>query len=78
LAQGALPDMPQLEDFCGFFSVQSAICQQLLKPLHKVPRIANGFNIYGCTTLWTVALKRLIYKQKKDFANISLAQGQGR
>jgi hypothetical protein len=30
------------------------------------------FNIDGCAILWTVALKRPIFKQKKGFANISL------
>jgi hypothetical protein len=30
------------------------------------------FNINGCATLWTIALKWPIFKRKKGFANISL------
>jgi hypothetical protein len=78
-------DMPQPADFgAGFLSVPAAICQQF--SLGEVPRIANGlhaeirrirrpcFNIVGCATgtLWTVALKRPIFKRKKGFTNISL------
>jgi hypothetical protein len=36
--------MPQPADFGGFFSVPAAICQRSPKPLHKVPRIANGLD----------------------------------
>jgi hypothetical protein len=28
----------------GFFSVPAAICQRSPKPLHEVPRIANGLD----------------------------------
>jgi hypothetical protein len=39
----------------------------------KICRIRRPcFNIDGCTTLWTVALKQPIFKRKKGFANISL------
>jgi hypothetical protein len=36
--------MPQPADFGGFFSVPVAICQWLPKPLHEVPKIANGLD----------------------------------
>jgi hypothetical protein len=88
LAQGALPDMSQPADFGRFFSVLSGICQRSPKPLHKVPRIANGLDAQswqnpldpktcltsmGALLYGPVALKRLIFKQtKKGFANISL------
>jgi hypothetical protein len=42
-AQGALPNMPQLADFGGFFSVPAAICQRSPKSA-EVPRIANGLD----------------------------------
>jgi hypothetical protein len=38
--------------------------------IHRIRRPC--FNIDGCATLWTVALKRPIFKWKKGFANISL------
>jgi hypothetical protein len=39
----------------------------------KIRRIRRpSFNINGCATLWTVALKRPIFKRKKGFATISL------
>jgi hypothetical protein len=41
--------------------------------LSKIRRIWEPwFYIYGGTTLWTVALKRPIFKRKKGFANLSL------
>jgi hypothetical protein len=36
--------MQQPADFGGFFSVLSAICQWLPKPLREVPRIAKGLD----------------------------------
>jgi hypothetical protein len=30
------------------------------------------FYMNGCTTLWTIALKRLIFKREKGFTNITL------
>jgi hypothetical protein len=39
----------------------------------KISRIwRTSFYINGCVTLWTVALRRQIFKQKKGFATISL------
>jgi hypothetical protein len=39
----------------------------------KIRRIRRPcFNIDGCATLWTIALKRPFFKRKKGFANISL------
>jgi hypothetical protein len=43
--------------FVAYRSIQSPICQ---------------FYIYGCAALWPVALKRLIFKREKLFANLSL------
>jgi hypothetical protein len=43
-------------------------------PSHsKIRRIwRSSFHINGCSTVWTVALRRLIFKRKKGFATISL------
>jgi hypothetical protein len=78
-AQGALRDLPQPADFNGFFSVPPryanglpnccAKCQESPKDYKpsrsKIRRIRRPcFNINGCATLWTVALKRPIFKPK--------------
>jgi hypothetical protein len=71
----------------AFHAVTSAICQRSPQPLRELLTLGNGymqshskicriwrpcFNIDGCATLWTVALKRPIFKRKKKFANICL------
>jgi hypothetical protein len=80
-------DMPQPTDFGGFFLCRPryangrpnrcAKCQESPKDqmpsCSKIRRIRRPcFNIDGCATLWTITLKRPIFKQKKGFANISL------
>jgi hypothetical protein len=48
-------------------------CQKFRRQVSKICQIWRPcFNIDGYTTLWAVALKRPIFKQKKGFVNISL------
>jgi hypothetical protein len=55
ICQGALPDMPQMVDFDGFYfnlasnllayrAVMAEICQQLHQPLCEVPTIVIGLD----------------------------------
>jgi hypothetical protein len=52
----------------AYRSVTAAICQRSPKPLNELPQ----FYIVRCGTLWTVALRRPIFKQNKGSATISL------
>jgi hypothetical protein len=86
ICQGAMPNMPQLADFGGFFFCDgrymptvaqtiagSAKNRQWIRCRSKIRRIwRTGFYIYGWTIVHTVALRWAIFKQKKGSVAICL------